>query len=73
MVHGVTGVDRVPRKRNEFGEGSGYWSGLGSRKWGGAAHWAGGVEAEPSIDAGRMEDMSAIREKAKDLTVLVIC
>ncbi|KAI5078091.1 hypothetical protein GOP47_0007915 [Adiantum capillus-veneris] len=72
MVYSITNAERI--------SGQGYKL----RKWGGARGvlrgWkgrgstdrTGGVEAEPSVDTGGMEDMAAIREKAKNVRISVI-
>lgn len=72
MVNGVADIEGMSGEGDKVGERGGDGSALGGGQGRGATHRTGGVEAEPGVDAGSMEDVAAVGKKAKDLAVFVI-
>ena len=65
-------AERVASEGYKLREGGGDGGGHGGGQGGGAAHGAGGVQAEPRIDARRMEHVAALGEHAEHVAILVI-
>lgn len=72
MMDSISHLKGVASKGDKFRERGGDGGALRGRKRGRTAHGAGSMEAEPSIDARSMKNMSAIRKESQYFAIFII-